>query len=348
MTANRLDELCAVRGRLLPGEVVTVVAGVAAELARLHAARRVHGALDAAAVTIDPDGRPRLRGVRSADAAAADTAASAETDVRALARLAGRLLGPAPPRPVVEVLQEADAGRHTATSFAAALLEVCRPEPVRVPGERPVAPARRLVVRPAPPGRRAGYRLLPRPRPRVVAAVLTPFLLLGLLLLWSEFRPAGTGHDTHAGHGIPATRQPTAAVSTATPTPAPAPSGWLRRLDALDRVRAGAYARGDPAALRRVYVAGSSALTADTATLRRYLAEGLRVRDMRLDVSALSVVRHSPRSAVLAVTDRLGGYAVVDTAGRVVRHAPGRGPVRWRITLRNVGGRWLIADSRHA
>ncbi|MBO0830129.1 MAG: hypothetical protein J2P24_20335, partial [Streptosporangiales bacterium] len=68
MTANRLDELLATRGRLLPGEVVTVVAGVAAELARLHAARRAHGAVDAAAVTVDPSGRPRLHGVRSADA----------------------------------------------------------------------------------------------------------------------------------------------------------------------------------------------------------------------------------------------------------------------------------------
>lgn len=335
MTANRLDELCTVRGRLLPGEVVTVVAGVAAELGRLHAARRAHGALDAAAITIDPDGRPRLHGVRPAD-----PAATAETDVRALARLAGELLGPAPPRSVVAVLHDADAGRHTATSFAAALLDACRPEPVRVPGERPAAPPRQLIVRPAPARRRAhAGRRLARPRARVVAAVLAPFLLLGLVLLRAETRRV----DTHAAHGAVATPRPV--TPSVTPTPAPS-SGWLRRLDGLDRVRAGAYARGDPVALRRVYVAHSRALAADTATLRRYLAEGLRVRGMRLDVSGLTVVRHSPRTAVLAVTDRFAGYDVVDAGGSVVRHGPGRGPVRWRITLRNVGGRWLIADSR--
>lgn len=356
MTANRLDELLAVRGRLLPGEVVTVVAGVAAELAHLHAARRAHGALDATAVTIDPAGRPRLHGVRSAD-----VGTNADADVRALARLAGELLGHAPPRSVVDVLRDAEVGRHTATSFAGALLEACRPEPVRVPGARAAEPPRRLVVRPAPVGTQSAWRPRSRalidavrerlPRTRVVAAVVAPFLLLGCLLLWAESRSAHTGREAHAArsaHTAVAGSRTPSAMPTPTATRVPARSGWRGRLDGLDRRRALAYARDDPAALRQVYVAGSRVLAADTATLRRYVADGLCVRGMRLEVTGLSVVRHSRRAAVLAVTDRLAGYDVVDARGRLVRHEPGRGPVRWRITLRNVEGRWLIADSRRA
>ncbi|MBO0892245.1 MAG: hypothetical protein J2P14_15125, partial [Acidothermales bacterium] len=296
-------------------------------------------------------------GVRSADAGT-----NAEADVRALARLAGELLGPAPPRAVAHVLRDAGAGRHTATSFAGALLDACRPEPVRVPGVLPAGALRPPVVVPTPG--RTPHALPPRhrrvlhtvrdrlrrerlPRARVVVvatSVVAPLLLLGCVALWVGSRPADPARPVStdvAGSRTPASPSPPA-VRT------PTPSAWRVRLGELDRTRASAYARGDPAALRRVYVAGSRALATDTATLRRYVADGVRVRDVRLEVSTVSLVRRSARTAVLAVTDRLGGYDVLDAAGRVVRHEPGRGKVRWRITLRNVEGRWLIADSRRA
>lgn len=184
----------------------------------------------------------------------------------------------------------------------------------------------------------------------VAVAVLVPFVLLACLLGWVGSRRADNGADTSSAHTAVATDRPPSPTPSSTPAAGrtPRPSGWRGRLDGLDRARASAYARGEPAVLRSVYVAGSRALATDTATLRRYLADGLRVRDMRLEVSGVSVVRHSARTAVLVVTDRLAGYDVVDAVGRVVRHEPGRGPVRWRITLRDVEGRWLIADSRRA
>ncbi|MBD5788007.1 hypothetical protein IF650_17765 [Cellulosimicrobium terreum] len=57
----RLDELAAARGPFAAGEAVTVLVPVAQGLVTLHRSGRAHGALDARAVVVEPDGRAVLR-----------------------------------------------------------------------------------------------------------------------------------------------------------------------------------------------------------------------------------------------------------------------------------------------
>jgi len=56
----RLSDVLARRRVLAPAEVVTLVVGVALELAELHGDGRSHGAVGVGAVWFEPDGRPRL------------------------------------------------------------------------------------------------------------------------------------------------------------------------------------------------------------------------------------------------------------------------------------------------
>ena len=60
MRGGSLSRLVAARGHLTPGEVVTVLAPVAATLGRLHAAGVVHGDVSPGNVLLDLDGRPVL------------------------------------------------------------------------------------------------------------------------------------------------------------------------------------------------------------------------------------------------------------------------------------------------
>jgi hypothetical protein len=76
-------------------------------------------------------------------------------------------------------------------------------------------------------------------------------------------------------------------------------------LTAWDRRRAAAYARADPAALRRLYRAGSRTGAADLAMLAAWTRRGLRVRALRTQLPAYVVgARRSGRFQVI-VTERL-------------------------------------------
>lgn len=393
MSEIRLDTLLAERSFLRPGEVVTVVASVAGELARWHAAGAVHGSVTAAAIELDATGRPRLR-VPSHMAPGADR----EGDVRALAELGSGMVGPYPPRALVAVLHEA-AVTGTAAALAAKVLGSCRAEPVRTGVARtgesagdastgaaptPAVPPRLLPPgRAAPPGQAvpptdpfrpgalrrpvAPTRAVPRwqrvasagaevvrGRGRPLAVALVPLLVLAGALLWEgagRDRPAAA--PTATRDSSTATREssspPGATPDVASPSPTHGTArSWRARLAELDRRRSVAYGAGDVAGLRDVYVPGSRALASDSATLRRYARAGLRVGDLRLRLLAVRARTVSPTGATLSVTDRLPAYDVVDAEGRVVSREPGRGAVSWRLTLRRVGGAWLIADVRRA
>jgi hypothetical protein len=82
--------------------------------------------------------------------------------------------------------------------------------------------------------------------------------------------------------------QPPEPASRSPRTAAPDERRWLAVLDALDRLRAQAYERDDPALLQRVYLPGRH-LAADSAQLRALVtagdaARGVRHRLGRLDV----------------------------------------------------------------
>lgn len=125
------------------------------------------------------------------------------------------------------------------------------------------------------------------------------------------------------------------------PAAAPAHSKVLDVLHDWDRSRSRAWAAGDPAALSRLYVEGSAAGRADTRLLRRYVARGLVVRRMAMQVLAVKVLQSQPRRMRLVVTDRLvGGVAVA--GGRELR-MPGDAASTRLLELRRGGGSWRMA-----
>ena len=110
--------------------------------------------------------------------------------------------------------------------------------------------------------------------------------------------------------------------------------------------RATAYARGDPAALRRLYVPGSRAGRMDLRVLRAYAERGLVVRGMRMQLLSLRVLVAGARSLELAVTDRrVGGHAVGRPAGPAVTVAlPQDAPTTRVLVLQRAGDRWQVAS----
>ena len=83
-----------------------------------------------------------------------------------------------------------------------------------------------------------------------------------------------------------------------------------------DQARSRAFAEGDVAALRRLYVDGSDAGTSDARLLRAYQRRGLRVEGMRMQLLALEVLDRGPRRLRVLVTDRLTGAVAVGHDGR--------------------------------
>ena len=89
-------------------------------------------------------------------------------------------------------------------------------------------------------------------------------------------------------------------------------------------------------ALRRLYVAGSAAGRADVRLLRRYLARGLVVRQLRMQVFAFHVIRRDAGILRVRVTDRVAGGVAV--AGRHRLRLPVDRPTTRTIVLRRVAG----------
>jgi hypothetical protein len=113
-------------------------------------------------------------------------------------------------------------------------------------------------------------------------------------------------------------------------------------LRAWDRARAEAWARGSPAGLRRLYVAGAGA--ADLRMLRSYLDRGLRVHGMRTQLLALEVLDRRRDHWRIRVTDRLAGGVAVGAGGS--EPLP-RDEASIRVlSLVNDGGRWRVAVVR--
>ena len=115
-------------------------------------------------------------------------------------------------------------------------------------------------------------------------------------------------------------------------------------LDAWDVRRAAAWSRGDPAALRSLYVAGSAAGRADVRMLRAWVDRGLRVRAMRMQVLDAELVTRTADRIVLDVTDRLA-RAVAAGGGAEIR-LPGDAASTRTVVLRRRAGEWRVAEVR--
>lgn len=115
-----------------------------------------------------------------------------------------------------------------------------------------------------------------------------------------------------------------------------------RVLHRWDDARARAYADGDAAGLRALYLPGSDAAEADVALLAAYDARGLRVTALTTQVLELSVLRRGPRVLVLRIVDRVAG-GTVHGQGRCSRLATSAPTVR-TVEWRRFGGRWRVGE----
>lgn len=146
-------------------------------------------------------------------------------------------------------------------------------------------------------------------------------------------------HPPHLPSGCPAVPGSSAMTSTvASAVP------WPRVVRVLYARRAAALESANPAALCAVYARDSAALLADLRRLRRYSVERLRVRDLDFRVHAARLVTRREDSVVLAVTDRLAPYRLVDADGVTIAELPGLARTTWRLVLAGApdGSGWLL------
>jgi hypothetical protein len=111
-------------------------------------------------------------------------------------------------------------------------------------------------------------------------------------------------------------------------------------LHSWDDRREAAWASSDPAALRALYVPGSSAARSDARLLRDYTRARLVVRRIETQVLALQVLHADPRHLRLRVVDRVAGG---DVSGRALGTTR---PATRVITFRQSGGTWQVLSVR--
>ena len=128
-------------------------------------------------------------------------------------------------------------------------------------------------------------------------------------------------------------------------------AGAAALLHRWDAARATAYARGDPSALRRLYVPGSRAGARDVRLLEAYAARGLVVRGLRTQLLSLRVLSRGSDRLRIEVTDRrVGGRAVgrvggsSDEGGAVAVALPQDAPSTRVLELRHREGRWRVSS----
>jgi hypothetical protein len=145
----------------------------------------------------------------------------------------------------------------------------------------------------------------------------------------------------------PALRPQRAVLSVAAPAPpeSESESCAARALAVLghwDRRRARAWARGDPAALTRLYAVGSGTARRDLAMLAAYRSRGLRVRSMGRQVLAVHLRSCGARRISLLLTDRLVDAVAVGRGHRT--GLPDGRPVIRRVELRRHDGVWRVSE----
>ena len=110
-----------------------------------------------------------------------------------------------------------------------------------------------------------------------------------------------------------------------------------------DRARSSAWARGDVAALRRIYLPGSRAGAEDVGMLSRWVERGLRVRWMTMQVLTVELRVRTERRIVLDVTDRLADAVAVPVGGGRLRALPRDGLTTRRLAFRLTRDGWVLA-----
>jgi len=110
-----------------------------------------------------------------------------------------------------------------------------------------------------------------------------------------------------------------------------------------DRARSAAWASGDTAALRRIYLAGSRVGAHDVAMLQRWVDRGLRVRRIAMQVLAVELRVRTERRIVLVVTDRLADSVAVGVDRGGSTPLPRDGLTTRRLVFRLTNAGWVLA-----
>jgi hypothetical protein len=178
------------------------------------------------------------------------------------------------------------------------------------------------------------------PRLLLVVLVLTTLGALGAGVV-----QAIDGRAPVAGpSGRPATGEPGTVASPGRVAAPDGRAGALAVLRAWDRRRAAAWAAGDERALAALYTNRSAAGLRDRAMLGRYVARGLRVRGLRMQLLAGSVRTRTADRIELEVTDRLAHAVAVGPGVRA--GLPRDRASRRTVVLRRVAGEWRVARVR--
>lgn len=354
-----------------PGQVVTVVAPVAAALAALAEAGLAHGEVGEHTVSIDVDGRPRLLGAGTASA------------LHALA-----------PREIDEPTQRGDAddlrrmlrGLADAVDDAAfGTLVASLAADEAPPGQ--VADRLLAEVGPAPLGRAeaddqpapatdertgtAQHRSEPGAgRRRLVWAVAAAVALAatGGIVWFTSTRGDDATTATGERTDLPAPRGPTLSPSpeaTSSPeaseqpdapadaaadlsargtelcgAPAPAPEqspplaeNWVDVVDELYTRRSAALVTGQSSLLCEVYDPLSPGLTSDLELEAAYAEQGVRPDALVFVVDEAALVTQEGVLLTLRITDRLEPYSLLDADGQVVAELPGIPGKTWQARL---------------
>lgn len=132
---------------------------------------------------------------------------------------------------------------------------------------------------------------------------------------------------------------PAATVSTGDP------ADPLAVLHAWDAARAAAWAGGDAAALRALYLPSADAGRRDVALLSRYRARGLSVQGMRMQTLRAQILELSAARMRIRVVERLAIAEAVARDGTRIA-LPSTRPGSREIVLVRRGHRWLVASAR--
>jgi hypothetical protein len=305
------------RAALTPGQVVTLVVGVATALADAHQRGLAHGRLDASSVVLDSVGRPRLTDY------AVGPDADPSADVAALVALASESLDSTAPQALVRALECAVDARDVVEQVLAA----ARAEP--------------LLTRPASPPPAAPMTRLPastRRRTAVVLTVAAAVFATGIGVWWGHQEPA-------AGAPMPRPLATATASPSMTPTPATAAS-MPTVVRALEQRRLHALGRADVGELAAVELRGTTLWRRDSRVVSRLRAMHGYLRGLAVRLLSVHVDTVTERRATVRVVDTLTAYDVVDGNGVVVAHHRARPARATTLVLVRDNGSWRLNQVR--